>query len=486
MSGDIEALARGVILTGWSPDAPEYAGCVLFARDGESVAEVRARTDALRARSELTPLIAIDQEGGRVARLRRDVESIPSMMALGAVGDERLAFRSGEAIAHDLKRAGVTIDFAPVLDLAVDSRNTVIGTRAFGSDPELVSRLGLAFARGLRSGGIVPVYKHFPGHGSTDRDSHLELPRVAASAEAFRANDLEPFARLARDAEAVMSAHVVVDAFDPKNPASLSSAIMRHLLRDELGFEGVAFSDCLQMNAVASLGAAEAVVSALAAGTDCAIVSHDLELAEACARRLVDATRRGELPLARLQEAHDRVRRLRQAGAPPSDMRTPAPYPGIGREIACRAVTLVRGSAAARARESVVVSFEGESYDGVGGDRASAVMQAPGLESLRASLNPEGPEVTHILDRLAASGRRPIVLARSAHLHPGQVGAIDAIVQRQDDAIVISTREPFDIPCFERAKHVLATYGDEAVSLDAAAEVLFDGVAASGTLPVHW
>ena len=208
---DLNALARGVVLAGFEgetfdPALPQFGGYVLFARNASSLPQVRALTDALRSRAfddGTVPLVAIDQEGGRVVRLRNGVEPMPSMMALGAAGDLELAGRAGEQVAFDLRRAGCTMNFAPVLDLALHAGNTVIGTRSLGSHPENVAALGAAFGAGLERGGIVPCYKHFPGHGATATDSHAELPRVTDDADTLRARDLVPFAAVAPTAPAM-------------------------------------------------------------------------------------------------------------------------------------------------------------------------------------------------------------------------------------------------------------------------------------------
>src|SRR5580692_9686849 len=193
---EVAEKARGIILTGLtdlptSRDHIDFAGYVLFSRNGSSVAQLRFFSDMLRAEClGPPPIIAIDQEGGRVVRLHEGVEAIPSMMAVGAAGDLELAERAGEQTAFDLRRAGCTMDFAPVLDLALDSRNTVIGTRSFGVEPTQVAALGSAFGRGLNRGGILPCYKHFPGHGATAIDSHQALPIVDADETLLRERDL--------------------------------------------------------------------------------------------------------------------------------------------------------------------------------------------------------------------------------------------------------------------------------------------------------
>ncbi len=270
---ELESLARGVILAGVHGDAMRngcegFAGALLFSRNGESVAEVRAFTDALRASSDgLPPIVAIDQEGGRVARLRDGIAPMPSAMALGAAADLELAQRAGEQVAFDLRRAGVTLNLAPVLDLALDPRNTVIGTRSFGADPQRVASVALAFGRGMASGGIETCYKHFPGHGATATDSHDDLPVLDVDTETIQARDLVPFIEAVGTADAIMSAHVTVPG-DAECAATLSRSVMTGLLRNDMRFTGALLTDCLEMGAVASRDGDNVAVQALRAGAD--------------------------------------------------------------------------------------------------------------------------------------------------------------------------------------------------------------------------
>jgi len=174
-------------------------------------------------------------------------------MAVGAAHDVDACERLGTLLGRDLAQIGISVDFAPVADCALDPENTVIGTRAYGNDPLVVARFAGAFARGLEAGGVAAALKHFPGHGSTATDSHRALPRVTVDEVTFRARDLLPFAAAisGEAAQIVMAGHVVVEAFDRERPASLSPRILTGLLRDELGFEGVTCTDCLQMDAIA-------------------------------------------------------------------------------------------------------------------------------------------------------------------------------------------------------------------------------------------
>src|SRR5581483_2170455 len=303
---ELVAAARGAIAVGFEGATTEetqldalrgFGGVVLFARNAGAPEELRALVAALRALGTPPPLIAIDQEGGRVARLGSDfVPPLPSAMALGAAGDPALTERVAASAGAALAGLGISVDFAPVADLALRPRNAAVGTRAFGDDPARVAAHAAAFARGLESSGVAASLKHFPGHGATDDDSHVTLPRVTATAETLRARDLVPFARAiaARDASLVMVAHVVAEAFDARRPATLSPAIVTGLLREELGFEGVVVTDCLEMDAIArGVGTVRGAVEALAAGADLLLIGHHVDLADAAARAIAGAVDAG-------------------------------------------------------------------------------------------------------------------------------------------------------------------------------------------------
>jgi beta-N-acetylhexosaminidase len=330
VSDDLRQLASSVVLTGFAQATPSeefgellrrypFGGFIFFDRNSASLSQLRALTDRLRAHYDaLPPLLSIDQEGGRVMRLRDGVAPMPAAEEIGAKDDEALSERIGSQCARDLRRAGCNIDFAPVLDLAVHPRNTVIGSRSFGADPQRVTQLAGAFARGLERGGVIATYKHFPGHGATEVDSHLALPVIEADEATLRTRDFVPFASLVPTAHAIMSAHVVVRALDPDRPATLSPKILRQLLRDEMRFTGVCFSDCLQMKAIADgVGSVEGGLQAMQAGCDMLSVSHDPSLAVAIVERLVAAVESAELDVQRLYQAAARVETLRRLLQPP-------------------------------------------------------------------------------------------------------------------------------------------------------------------------
>jgi len=497
---DVRALAAGVIASGFDGydltpeiagaiDALGLGGWILFGRNTRTVEQARALTDAIRAHypPDLPPILAIDQEGGRVARLREGLEQIPAMMAVAATGDAELARKAGEQMAFDLRRVGVNVDYAPVLDLALERMNTVIGSRSFGADPRSAAAFAGAFAEGLESGGMVATFKHFPGHGSTAVDSHLELPAIDVDETTLRSRDLLPFSLLLPRARALMTAHIVARAFDPAKAATLSHALLTDLLRGEMGFRGVAFTDCMEMDAIArTVGSATGAVDALVAGADCVLISHRLSVVREAIDLIEKAVAGGTLSRERLEEAHRRVLELRRGLAPPLPLDAAPPHPGVGREIGRRAVTLVRGEARADASAGVAISFEGTTTEGVQGTHSQhAELQAEGLEHLYAPLDPDDAATERLCEEVRRSGRRPIVLMRRAHVYAGQARAVERILDGRPDALLISTREPFDAAEFARARDVLCTYGDDRPSIDGLNDVIFGGAAPAGTLPLE-
>ncbi len=306
-------------------------GVILFKRNIRSAAELRRLAEAIHATGAgVHPLVALDHEGGRVDRLPRPFTHFPPAAVVGAWRDPRLAEAVGRAMGRELRAAGIDLDFAPVLDVWSNPLNRVIGDRAFGTDPARVARLGVALARGLERAGVLACGKHFPGHGASAGDSHFVLPRVRRSRRALAAVELAPFARaIAAGIPALMTAHVLYPALDPRRPATLSPAICRDLLRRRLGFRGVLFSDDLEMNAVAAHSTpARSAVAALRAGCDMLLVCQSLDAARAAMRGVEEAVADGTLPADGVADALARIaalrRRLPSAGASRAPLRWPA------------------------------------------------------------------------------------------------------------------------------------------------------------------
>ena len=291
-------------------------GVILFARniaEPEQVAEVTF--DASRMLPDLPAWVSVDQEGGRVARLKAPFTEWPPMATLGRSGDVKLAERFARALAAELKAVGITLDYAPVLDIHTNPKNPVIGDRALAEKAEDVARLGATIVRALQGQGIAACGKHFPGHGDTSTDSHLELPLVEHPPDRLRRVEFVPFrAAIEAGVATIMTAHVLVPSLDEQRPASLSRRIVFDLLRDELHYEGVILSDDLEMKAIAANYAVpEAAVMAIEVGCDGVLIcSGDHATQAAALEALVHAVEQERLPYKRVEDALNRQRRAKE------------------------------------------------------------------------------------------------------------------------------------------------------------------------------
>lgn len=295
-------------------------GVCLFGQNIASARQLRTLTDAIYDANP-DAVVAIDEEGGDVTRLYYESGSpYPGNAILGRLGDVGYTERVARRVGEELRRAGVNLDFAPDIDINSNPDNPVIGVRSFGTSPEVVAEHGAAWTRGLQSAGVAVAAKHFPGHGDTGADSHLELPVVDLSAAQLRERELVPFrAVVAAGARAVMTSHILLPQLDAIHPATLSPAIIGGMLRGELGFDGVVVSDALDMHgASGERGIPEAAVLALAAGCDLLCIgteNTDEQLAE-IETAIATAVAAGRLPAARVSTAAARILTLTRSLAP--------------------------------------------------------------------------------------------------------------------------------------------------------------------------
>ncbi len=298
----------------WIADG-EVGSVMLFRPNIASPAQVAALVGALRraAPPDAPLIVAVDQEGGLVQRLRTPLTEWPDMLSVGSTGDPALTERVGRALGGELAALGIGWDFAPVLDVHTNPANPVIGNRAFGTTPDAAATHALAFWRGLTSAGLVGSGKHFPGHGDTHADSHFTLPVVAHDEERLRAVELAPFAAAARAGiDSIMTAHVIYPALDRNWPATLSRRILTDLLRGELGFAGVIVSDDLGMKAVADrYPIDEIAVNSIAAGADHLLIREPRERQRAAFEALVHAAESRVELRARVEESAARVLRMK-------------------------------------------------------------------------------------------------------------------------------------------------------------------------------
>ena len=314
--------------------AGHTGGAIFFRRnltdDLAQIAELSARVGESGRTAFAAPLVAVDQEGGRVARLPSPALKLPPMLALARRGDVAFFERLARAQARELAALGFTMNFAPVLDVNTNPDNPIIGDRTFGDEPNVVARFGAAYVRGLQDGGVLACGKHFPGHGDTSKDSHLELPSVSHDRARLDEVELVPFrAAIAAGVAAIMTAHIVCPSLDERVPATLSRATCTTLLREQLGFTGVIVSDDLEMKAISDhYGIEEAAVSAIEAGCDVLLVCSDEALQARAHEALV---RKAELDTrfrSRCEDAASRALAMR-ARFPPRPMLSVAEIRGI-------------------------------------------------------------------------------------------------------------------------------------------------------------
>lgn len=500
---ELTRLANSVLQPGFvGTSAPDWVlrriadgltSVVLFGRNIDSPEQVAALTASLRAENP-DLIVAIDEEAGDVTRLERHTgSSRPGNLALGTVDDPDLTFQVAHGLGRELRSVGVSLTYAPSADVNSNPLNPVIGVRSFGADPDTVARHTTAWIQGLQSAGVAACAKHFPGHGDTTVDSHHGLPRLDADAETIARVALPPFrAAIEAGVRSVMTAHMLIPAYDDLLPATLSPRIVRDLLRDELGFTGLVITDGIEMGAVSDrYGIAGATVKAVCAGADAVCVggeSADEATTAALAAALVHAVRTGTLPEERLAEASGRVAafadwssRLPQTAS--ARDAEPEPDPDSGLAAARRAVRVHRrpGAPASLPLPGAPHVVELAPTTHLAIDGATPWGVADPLRALRpetTSVRLGESDLAHrdVLDRAAlapAAGRALVVVVRDAARHSWMERALDDLMRSRPDAVVVEMGVPSDTA--PAAVH-LTTHGATRVCGIAAAEVLVGAV----------
>lgn len=439
----------GTTLPGWVAARLRngLAGVCLFGDNIETLPQLKQLTTAILEANPLA-VIAIDEEGGDVTRLFYDVGSpYPGNAILGRMDD--LAYT--EAVAADvgwqLRQAGCTMTFGPDVDINSNSNNPVIGVRSFGSDPGLVARHSAAWVHGLQATGVAVSAKHFPGHGDTAQDSHLELPVVDVPLETLRTRELQPFlAVIEADAASIMTSHILLPQLDPDAPATLSATILQGLLREELGYEGVIVSDALDMaGASAVTGIPEAAVRAIAAGCDLLCIgtdNSDAQLAE-IEDAISTAITGGRLDAARLADAAARTRALAEDYAARREAAAPA-------EVSAPSFDLARTAAVFDAKPTVTVVPE----------RHHVVLEME--TNLAVGVAPWAAWADHRIAEGGALEPMPdaqlVLIGRDNHRHPWVRDLIDEARREHPSVIVVDMGWPGD----DRAYADVATFGASA------------------------
>ena len=492
----------------------ENVGAVIMSVGSPS--EVAVKLNDLQNHSKYPLLVAADLETGAGFRFRGAVHiptnialggatTFPSLMAFGATGDPRHAYQLGRITALEARTMGVHVPFAPVLDVNNNPDNPIINIRSFGEDPNAVAALGAAFVRGLQDYGAVATGKHFPGHGDTGTDSHLDLPVIRVGRERLDAVELVPFrAAIAAGMQGIMTAHIAVPEITGETiPATVSKPMLTDLLRSDLGFDGIVFTDAMDMAAVNRLfPRGEAAVRAVLAGADVIVMPRDVKQA---IDAIIEAIDEGRLTEARLDESVGRLLRLKEDLGLAEERAVPLEmipqvvgvpeHMEMAREVAERSITLIHNERnllpllGTRRARVMSVSFRnpgdvlsGRYFNG----RLRETYPRLVTRSVDEGTNSEGYEAL-----LSRAGRSDLVVVSVYSNYAGRVELPDATVEfvnelarRRITHVVISFGNPYLISLFPDAQVYLLAWSSAQVSQQAGADALFGDVAITGHSPI--
>lgn len=481
----------------------EYNGVILFAKNVEHRSQVARLIDALHELSLVPPMITVDQEGGLVDRFRfAEMTCSPGPMALAATDDPTLTRQAHAIMGTELRSLGITLDFAPCLDVNSNRSNPIIGARSFGADPTLVSQHGVAAIAGLQAGGVAACGKHFPGHGDTDLDSHVDLPSVKRDRLALESTELAPFqAAIRTGLDAIMTAHVTFPALDPTPglPATLSQPILTQLLRQEMGFKGVIFTDSMAMHAIAErYGVGEAAVMAIEAGADIVLACGPFTNHITTCQALLHAVESGRLSHARIDESVSRILRLKQRYCcrPQKDPGYPIlEHHHTMASICAQSITALGGTHELPIKGRTLILLPDLLPQTPLGELNRAVSlkeilltfePQPDLliEEERYHLHASGDSWRDISSRAKTYDRVVVLLFSRAGLPDGQRLLVENLLRDGIQPILVSLSSPYLFDGLPQTGARLLTYNYSPLSLQALAAVLLGHQQAKGKCPV--
>jgi beta-N-acetylhexosaminidase len=473
----------------------------------QNPSQVRDLTAALQTAAEMAGqpplLICADQEGGQLLAIS-GTTPFPGNMALGATRSPELACRTGLAIGRELAAMGINVNYAPVCDVNVNPQNPVVGTRSFGEDPGEVGRLGAAMIEGLQAAGVAATAKHFPGHGDTATDSHYGTPVLPFGEERLRQVELPPFvSAIEAGVKLMMTAHIALPGLTGglEVPATLSPAIMRKLLRDELGFRGVVVSDAMDMGAIQKgLGLAIDCIAASAAGVDLLLLADCGEGFQAVHTAVLQAARRGLLAPGEIMASAQRVLELKawlsKHEQPGLEVVRCEEHRALAYEIAAHSVTLVRDTAGclplslptgARIalvlpRPSDLTPADTSSYD----TPVLAEMLRryhPAVDQIDVPTNPGSADIGEVLQQVKGYDL-VIACTINAFQHAGQAALVNMLLEAGNKAIAVALRLPYDLSAYPGAPTYICTYNLQPPSMEALADALWGRIPFVGRSPV--
>lgn len=478
---------------------------ILFKRNIKNTRQLRRLCTDIRnlilEETGVEPLVTIDEEGGMVSRLHDQATHIPGAMAIGATGDQGNAFTAGRIVAEELRALGIQCNLSPVLDINSNRLNPVIGVRSFSDNPDNVAEFGTAMYRGLADGKVLSVAKHFPGHGDTAIDSHKGLPLIEKTKEELLECELVPFiAAIEAGIPAIMTSHILFPGIEESSvPATLSRAVVTDLLRNELGYKGLVFSDCLEMGAIVDhFGTVHSAVEAIKAGVDLILISHTHQLVEEAFKAIADSFSNSYLDWEEHERSIGRILSAKET-YPLTDLPSTKDvgseeHKNVAKAIMARAICvgnlpleespelgehpLFMGcrpfhTTLASDGETVIEPFAEWMADHIGG---------------RATITGEDPTKEDIIALMEETrGATSIVIGTyNGHMKKGQLALANAMAGTGLPTIVVSLRNPYDLLYLAENIHSFAAFEYTPLAFEAIRCVLTKERSATGVLPVHW
>lgn len=437
--------------------------------------------------------IVIDQEGGMVTRLPADAVTVPGAMAISATEDPDNARIAAGITIRQLRGLGVNFNMAPVLDVNSNPANPVIGVRSIGDDPHKAALYGEATVRAYENTGVYCCGKHFPGHGDTNVDSHIGLPRIEKTMEELERSELIPFRRcIGAGIPAIMSSHILFPNIEKENvPGTMSRTIITDLLKKRLGFKGLVFSDCLEMDAIQKYyGTAGGTVAAIKAGIDLAEISSTIGLMWDAAKAVNEAADRGEFDMEEIRQSVEKILAVKKnmvVAPDPSVCNLPRDRQTVQQMIR-RAITACGGTPPALDENTFFCGCSDYRASLVGNPDANMLpfpehmAAAFGGSAVVTSKDPSEEEIRAVAE--TASGYQRIVLGTcNAHLFRGQLALARALAKTGKELTIVALRNPYDIPLLPECACKIAAY-DYSTPCFQALEEVFRGGAMTGRLPV--
>jgi len=492
-------------------------GIILFGRNIGTPKEILELTTELQQEAknsghELPLLICTDQENGVVRRLGDGTTVFPGAMLLGATKNPDYAYHIGVATGKELKALGINWNLAPVLDVNNNPLNPVIGVRSYGESANHVSDFGKAAMKGLQDAGIITTLKHFPGHGDTELDSHLDLPVIAHDMKRLQEIELKPFVECINEgADTVMSAHVYFPTIEknPGVPATLSRAVITGLLREQLSFDGVVTTDCLEMNAISkTIGTAQGAVQAIKAGVDLIMISHLHNLQKDAFEEIVKAVESGEIEEKLIDEALARVTKLKQKYLSWSEtgiMRSNDGVPKVvgskehqqqALEVFRQGITIVKNNegilplSKAPNHRVFVIYPENSAIKLVEDLRYSYYALGELIKEIHPAadtlLTPNPVSDEQIFEIIEQAADYDTVVVGTLTALPGsqQVKLIEGLYNKGKKIVVIAMRSPYDLRFLPDIQGYIATYEFTYPALQMAVKALYGEEEVKGELPV--